>query len=462
MTMNRRTIPLQLLSLLVLILGFPTSPELSAQQKKPNILIIMADDLGYGDISPYDGWVNTPHLEKLAEQGVLLTDYHSNGAVCSPTRAAMMTGRYQQRANIPGVVYAAPNRGTHNHGLQPKEYTIAEALSDAGYVTGMFGKWHLGYYRPYNPIHHGFDRYRGFVSGNIDYFAKVDQAGHYDWWLNDRLINEKGYVPHRIADHSVKFIQNHADEPFFLYVAHGVPHYPYQGPKDQGFRVPGRGMVRMDQNSDRKKRAYRQMVKALDQSVGRIMKTLEEEGIANNTFLFVTSDNGPAGPGSSGPLRANKGNVFEGGHRVPAIARYPGLIPSGTETNEPVMGMDLMPTAIELAGATLPDGLTLDGIDVMPALTGSTLPERDLIWISGRRAAFRRGPWKLVLQESGLDEPALFHLGQDRSESNDLSGDHPERVKRLRNAFQSLRTELHESATDQPEGSKPPPGSLSK
>jgi len=454
------------LLLLILITGCRISGQTNQAQpseaNRPNVVVIMADDLGYGDIGPFGGWVKTPHLAKLAQQGVRLTDFHSNGPVCSPTRAALMTGRYQQRAGIPGVVVAANQARTHNDGMQPSEYTFAEAMSDAGYATGMFGKWHLGYYRPYNPIHHGFDRFRGFVSGNIDYFSKVDQGGNYDWWMGDQLINEQGYVPHLLSGHATEFIRDHAGDPFFLYVAHGVPHYPYLGPEDTGFRVPGQGRKALDDDQKRKKRAYREMVKALDRSVGRIMKTLKQEGVGDRTFIFFCSDNGATGPGSNGALRSSKGHVFEGGHRVPAIARYPGHIDAGSTTDETVMSMDVMPTAVELAGATLPEDHRLDGIDVMPALTGGDLPERDLIWSYQNRAAIRRGPWKLVLREDDINQSVLFHLERDRDESNDLSDKHPDRVKQLRKAFKALHSDATRSAPHQPVGQQPPSGALKK
>ncbi|CAN0487019.1 unnamed protein product, partial [Laminaria digitata] len=206
------------------------------QNTQPNFIIIMADDLGYGDISPFDGWIHTPHLDQLAEEGMRFTDFYASGPVCSPTRAGLLTGRYQQRAGIPGVVYAAPDRN-RNHGLQPGEWTFAEALREAGYATGMFGKWHLGYETKYNPIHHGFDEFRGYVSGNVDYFGHVDQAGFYDWWSQDKLINEPGYVTHLITQHALRFIEKNKDTPFVLYLPHEAPHYPFQGPDDEPFRI---------------------------------------------------------------------------------------------------------------------------------------------------------------------------------------------------------------------------------
>lgn len=204
-------------------IGLLLFPVLLFAADRPNIVIIMADDLGYGDISPYDGWIKTPHLEQMAAEGTRFTDYHSAGNVCSPTRAALMTGRYQQRAGIPGVVFADPKREQHEHGLQKVEYTIAEAFRDRGYATGMFGKWHLGYYPKYNPVRNGFDLFKGYVSGNIDFISHYDQSGNYDWWHQDQQAVEEGYVTHLIDKHSLEFIRDNKDKPFFLYLPHKAP-----------------------------------------------------------------------------------------------------------------------------------------------------------------------------------------------------------------------------------------------
>ena len=222
----------------------------------------MADDLGYGDLSTYGGWIDVPSIDRLAAEGLKFTDFHSNGAVCSPTRAALLTGRYQQRAGIPIVVFADPERETHRDGLQPIEYTFAEMLKDQGYATGMFGKWHLGYYPHDNPIHNGFDLFRGYVSGNVDFFSHVDGAGTFDWWHQDEKSDEKGYVTTLINQHAVQFIEDNKDRPFCLYIPHEAPHYPYQGPGDgpNGFRVAGERSVRLELSAELTKQKYAEMV----------------------------------------------------------------------------------------------------------------------------------------------------------------------------------------------------------
>lgn len=291
-------------------------------QDRPNFVIIMADDLGYGDLSCYGHpTIQTPHLDRMAEEGIRFTDFHSNGAVCSPTRAALLTGRYQQRSGVQGVITAANHRHT---GMPLAELTFAEALKTAGYKTGMFGKWHLGYPDAFNPVHQGFDEFSGFVSGNIDYHSHVDQAMHLDWWQADKAANEPGYLTDLVSDKGVRFIEQHKDAPFCLYLAHGAPHYPYQGRKDPPFREPGG--KRSAEKVDDFDRRYKEMIEVMDEGIGRILATLEASGIDDRTLVVFMSDNGASaraikGIGSVGELRGSKGSLWEGGTRVPCIAR---------------------------------------------------------------------------------------------------------------------------------------------
>lgn len=432
--------------LLILILSIPIN---TLAQERPNIVIIMADDLGYGDISAFDGWVKTPHLERMAREGLRFTSFYSSGAVCSPTRAGLLTGRYQQRAGISGVVYAAPDRNRH-HGLQVSELTFAEVMRASGYATGTFGKWHLGYERQYNPIHHGFDTFRGYVSGNVDFFAHVDGASFYDWWDGDELINEHGYVTHLITKHAVNFIDQHHDNPFVLYLPHEAPHYPYQGPNDEPFRLVGK-QVREDWTDTlRVKTAYREMVEELDAGVGAVMDALIHHNIEDNTLVLFFSDNGAFRFGSNGPLRDYKGSLWEGGIRVPGIAWWPGQIEAGRVTDEPVISLDVMPTILALAGASVPERHTLDGMDVSDLLLeGASLPHRSLFWDYVGKSAMRDGPWKLVQPKE--QQPALFNLEHDISESNDLAAKHPERVSMMLDAINTWKLDVATGATKQPE-----------
>jgi len=394
---------------------------------RPNIILIMADDLGYGDISCYGGWIRTPHVDALAKGGMRFTDYHSNGAVCSPTRAALLTGRYQQRCGIDAVVTAkGPARET---GMAQKEITFAEVLKQRGYVTGLFGKWHVGYRVEFNPTKQGFDEYIGYVSGNVDYHTHIDQAGIDDWWKGDKKTPEKGYVTDLITRHALDFIKRHKDKPFCLYLPHEAPHYPYQGRNDPPERLPGGGVGKKTKGSEIK-RAYREMVEIMDASIGRVLETVKTLGLERKTFVFFCSDNGANKSGSNVPLRGAKGSLWEGGHRVPAIAYWPGRIARGSTCNQTVLGMDLFPTMASLTKAKLPARLELDGKDLLGVLTANgRLDQRTLFWAFKNQKAVRKGPWKLLVQGNATQ---LFNLDDDLGEARDLAQAKPEITTALR------------------------------
>lgn len=405
--------------------------------ERPNIILIMADDLGYGDLSCFGSEeIATPNVDALAERGVTFTDFHSNGAVCSPTRAALLTGRYQQRSGIEGVIYA--KGATRQEGLDPKNaYSLAHSFREAGYATAVYGKWHLGYRTDFNPVHHGFDQFRGYVSGNVDYQSHVDGSGVADWWDNLDLAPEDGYVTDLVNRHPVDFIEQHRERPFFLYVAHEAPHYPYQGRNDPSVRsVGGQPVSDHFPYSSRQqcRPTYREMIEAMDEGIGWIVDKLRECGLEENTLVLFCSDNGAVGEvGSNGTLRGQKRDVYEGGHRVPAAAAWPGRIDPGTVSRETVLSMDLLPTFLALAGNGDSPKKPLDGIDISPALfEQKQLPRRDLFWRYGSKAAVRRGRWKLVRTESGCE---LFDLEADLEEQTDLASDQPARIAELEEAL---------------------------
>ena len=240
--------------------------------KPPNIILIMADDLGYGDIGCYGSdYIQTPVLDKMASEGIKFTDYHSNGAVCTPTRAALMTGNYQQRAGLEGVIYA--QMGKRMYGISQSEKTMAEYFREAGYTTGAFGKWHLGYNPEFNPVHHGFDEFYGYLSGNVDYISHRDGIGLYDWWQNTDTCFEEGYVTDLITNHALEFLEDNRDNPFFLYLPHEAPHYPYQGRDDKADRLPGEKFPALGSRPD-KKQAYKELVEIVDENIGRVFTKL--------------------------------------------------------------------------------------------------------------------------------------------------------------------------------------------
>ena len=403
---------------------------------RPNIIIILADDLGYGDISCYGSkTINTPNIDALAEGGLKFTDFHSNCPVCSPTRAAFLTGRYQQRCGVEGVVTA---KGHRDKGMPLAETTFAEVLKEAGYSTAMFGKWHVGYNVRFNPVKQGFDEFVGYVSGNVDYISHIDQVGYKDWWKNTDEIDEEGYTTDLITKHGVDFIERNESKPFCLYLAHEAPHYPYQGREDKPVRAPGDPRAFPERKD--KAVAYKEMVEIMDEGIGRVVETVKRLGLERKTFIFFFSDNGATRLGSNGALRGFKGGVFEGGHRIPAVAYWPGRIKPRTTTDQTGIGMDIFATMVSVTGAPIPKGPKLDGVDLSPVLfERGELGERTLFWRYKNQKAVRRGPWKLVVVPSNKKNAAagvsLFNLDDDLAEANDLASVKPEKRKELAKAL---------------------------
>ena len=400
----------------------------------PNFVLIMADDLGYGDLGCYGGEIPTPELDRLAADGLRMTDFHSSGNVCSPTRAGLMTGRYQQRVGVPGVINADPALDVHHTGLPREEVTFAEALGSLGYETAVLGKWHLGYSKEFNPVHHGFTRFRGFVSGNIDYQSHYDRMESYDWWDGLELVREPGYTTRLITDHAVEFIRQQRARNFCLYVAHEAVHAPWQGPNDAAQRGPEKAT---NQSLPDRKRAFREMLTELDASVGRIREAIERHHLGERTVMFFCSDNGPAG-GSAGPLRGRKGSNWEGGHRVPGIAWWPGKIKPGSETDQLAITLDLMPTFLELAQAAVPDNL--DGKSLVQLwLKGRQLGRRQLFW-NGK--AMRDGSWKLVRAGRNDSDVGLYNLTEDLGESHNVLAQHPDRARSMQEALDAWSADV--------------------
>jgi len=424
--------------------------------EQPNIILIVADDLGYGDIGCYGNTENrTPHLDRLAAEGMRFTDFHSNGPMCSPTRAALLTGRYQNRLGR-AFESALSYKAHRDRGLPPDALTIADALKPAGYATAMYGKWHLGYCPPYIPTRQGFDEFRGLLTGDGDHHSHISRSGNEDWWADEEIKMEEGYTAELITRHSIDFIERHQDQPFFLYVAHLAIHFPWQGSDEQGHRVKGQDYWNLTKLGPHKEGevgpVVREMVESVDRSVGEIMAAVRRLNLDCRTFVFFTSDNGGylgyAGRfrgeiSSNGPLRGQKGDVFEGGHRVPAIAWWPGCIKPGTVTHQIAMTMDLMPTCLDLAGVDLPasDGPhALDGTSLLPVLCdGQPLAQRTLFWRMRDRRAVRRGPWKLAMLNKDV---MLFNLAEDVSEQKNLAEKKPELVRQLRNALVQWEKDL--------------------
>jgi arylsulfatase A-like enzyme len=404
------------------------------KESKPNIVLILADDLGYGDLSCYGNkTIKTPNIDALAKGGMKFTDFHSNGPMCSPTRAALLTGRYQQRCGIEGVLGFLTGEPI---GMSASEVTFAEVMKSAGYATGIFGKCHTGHFPKYSPVRQGFDTFRGCYGG-LDYHSHVNRIGQDNWWKNEELVPEQGYVTDLLTNHAERFIDQHKDEPFCLYVPHFAVHFPWQGPNDKADFLPGVDNSSFDKKRGSrkdKKNAYREMLESLDDSVGRIVNKIKRLGLERKTFIFFVSDNGAYNiVGSNAPLAGQKGSLLEGGHRVPAIAYWPGTIKPGTSSNETAMTMDVFPTMVSIAGTKLPAGLELDGVDLLPTLTQTgKLPQRSLFWRHRKEKVIRKGPWKLLFKD---EDRYFYNLADDIGEKNDLAQAKPEMVKAMEAEF---------------------------
>ena len=407
-----------------------------AQEKSncPNIILIMADDLGYGDLSGYGSdYINTPVLDNMAAEGMKFTDYHSNGAVCTPTRAALMTGNYQQKSGLEGVIYVQEEKRIY--GISSAQLTMAEIFKDAGYKTGMFGKWHLGYQPEYNPTQHGFEEFYGYVSGNVDYISHRDGIGIYDWWKNNEFSYDEGYVTDLITDEALKFMESNKERPFFLYLPHEAPHFPYQGRHDKADRLPGKDFDGHGSRKD-KKQAYKEMVEIMDENIGRIFDKLKELNLDRNTFVLFCSDNGATKLGNNGNLNGFKSSLWEGGHRVPAIAWYPSKIKSGKVTDNTVLSMDVLPTLLSIASISTDH--KFDGIDFSQTLfTNKKFKNRSTFWRYRNQFVAREGDWKYLKIK---DEEFLFNLQKDVKEQTDLKEEKPEKfgyLKSLMNIWES-------------------------
>ena len=405
----------------------------------PNFVLIVADDLGYGDPGCYGSKTNnTPNIDALASTGLRFTDFHSGGAMCSPTRASILTGCYPQRF---GKIFDGALSGTKQRhlGLPLEAVTIAERLQKAGYATGCFGKWHLGYQAPFLPTRQGFDVFRGLVSGDGDFHTQIDRSGNEDWWNHETIEMEKGYTTEMLTRHSLDFIEANHDKPFFLYLPYTVPHAQFEIPDLDPYENKG---------WPKQAKVYAAMITRMDDHIGKIMALLKELLIDKKTIVFFCSDNGAANRydglfDSSGPLRGAKRAMYEGGLRTPMIARWPGRIPVNT-TSEAIWSFaDFLPTVAALARAKAPKGL--DGISVLPELLGQAQQGNDrfLYWEffeRGFQQAARWGNWKVVRpkKEAGLE---LYNLAKDIGEKKDVADLNPEIVSIFERFLKTARTE---------------------
>ena len=430
------------------------------EQQRPNIILFMADDLGYGDLACYnkDG-LPTPAIESIANQGVRFTSFYSNGPESSPTRTALLTGRYQQRVgglecaigsgNVGRYDDAIRLRETNDLGLPVSEISVARMLKNAGYNTAICGKWHLGYEEKFNPNLHGFDYAFYELAGGMDYFHHKDTGDpRHLLYFNGKPVNNTVYFTDLIGEESIKFLNDQTrKKPFFLYVPFTAPHAPYQGPEDY---LPG--LLPADSplwnQSKGPKHIYQAMIGHMDETIGKVLKKLEEKGMTGNTIVIFMSDNGGTASGNNSPLRGNKGNMFEGGIRVPCAVKWPGRISPATVSQQPCMTFDFSASIIRVALASIPENRAFDGIDILKLIEEDRkVEDRTLYWRARRgmqtRKAVRQGDLKYIwLSDEGKVDEYLFDLGNDLTEKTNLLDSLPDIAAQLKNLLNAWEEEV--------------------
>lgn len=416
------------------------------QPTRPNIVFIVADDLGYADLGCYGGrdasfGPVSPVLDGLAARGLKLTQGYSNSPVCSPTRFALMTGRYQYR--LRGAAEEPINsksRGSTTLGLPPEHPTLPSLLRDAGYRTALMGKWHLGYPPAFGPLRSGYDEFFGPMSGGVDYFTHCSSTGQHDLYLNDAEQQEDGYLTDLITDHGLDFVRRMAEgarsgTPFFLSLHYTAPHWPWETRDDEALaqEVKGNLFHLHGGNID----TYRRMIHHMDEGIGRLMDLLRAEGLERDTLVVFTSDNGGERFSDNWPLVGGKMDLTEGGIRVPWIAHWPAVIAPGSTSTQTCMTMDWSATMLDAAGATAAASHPLDGRSLMPLLRDATWrDDQPLFWRMNHRGqrAMRHGPWK-YLRVDGHDY--LFNLEGDERERANLAPIAPERLAAMVQAWEA-------------------------
>lgn len=426
----------------------------AAGHSKPNVVVILFDDLGLHDLGFLGARdLKTPNIDKLAAAGTVCKNWYSDAPVCAPARSALLTGRYPLRAGV----------GQNGRPLRPSEKTIASVLKEDGYATALIGKWHLGSTPDTVPNAHGFDYFYGFHEGCTDYFShryywgEPRRVNFHDLWRDrDEVFEDGQYLTGRIADESVRFVESRKGQPFFLYAAFNAVHYPMHAPHEYVARFP---------NLPKERQMYVAMLSAADDGVGRIVSALERSGQRRNTIIFLLGDNGAtterraglnqqlATAGNNAPFRGFKFSCFDGGMHVPALVNWPGRVPGDSIIHEVLMTADILPTICHLTGAQLPRDRTIDGRNIWPVLTDkASSPHPFIAWAEGPQLAIRRGKWKLVLNGvthdgtpqgekplEGDDAVFLSNLEDDPGESHNLRRQHPELTDELQTLLYAWR-----------------------
>jgi arylsulfatase A-like enzyme len=421
-----------------------------AQGSRPNIVLLVADDMGYADVG-FQGSrdIPTPNVDALARSGIRFTDAYVSGPYCSPTRAGLMTGRYPQRFG-----HEFNPDANAEFGLPLDQTTMADRLKAAGYRTALFGKWHLGSAPPLRPLERGFDEFFGFLGGDHSYFDPMPAAG--GPVFDGRKPAEKmGYLTDELADRAVNFIERNRSRPFFLYLAFNAVHTPMQATEKY--------LTRFAHIADEQRRTYAAMLSAMDDGIGRTLAALRAAGLEENTLIFFFSDNGgPTMPtttingSSNAPLRGSKRQTWEGGIRVPFVIQWKGHVAAGKTDSRPIIQLDVLPTALAAAGIDIRPDWKLDGVDLLPFLTGKQAgaPHDALYWRLGGMMAIRKGDWKLVKTSEGplrdtdpavlsdLSTAELYNLADDIGEKKNVAAAYPEKAKQLAETWQRWNSEL--------------------
>ncbi len=456
--MNRRA--LLLVSLCVAWFFSSALPSLTraAKRRPPNVVLIVSDDQGYHDLGCYGNQtIKTPHLDRLASQGVRLTDFYVAWPACTPSRGALLTGRYPQRNGLydmirndlvnydyqyDEVTYALSNEMIL--GLDLREITVAQVLKTAGYTSGVFGKWDSGRARRFLPLQRGFNDFYGFANTGIDYWTHERYGVPSMFRGNDR-VKEKGYATDLFRREAVRFIRENKDRPFFLYVPFNAPHGAsnLQRPGAQAPESYIKTYADAGHDAKSKKTVYMACVTAMDDAIGEILDLLKKLDLERDTLVIFFSDNGGGGGADNSPLRGRKAQMFEGGNRVPCLVRWPGVIPVGTVCREFLSAMEILPTLAAVTGAKLPKGVILDGFDMLPVIKGESPSKRkEMFWERRTDKAARVGNYKWVDSERG---GGLFDLSKDIGEQHDLSKEKPKVLAQVKARFAAWKKAMQEA-----------------
>jgi arylsulfatase A-like enzyme len=421
-----------------------------AAVQRPNIVYIVADDLGWKDVGFHGSDIKTPNLDQLAASGARLEQFYAQ-PMCTPTRAALMTGRYPFRYGLQTLVIPS----AHTYGLPTDEWLLPQALKDAGYETAIIGKWHLGHADPkYWPRQRGFDHQYGPLIGEIDYFTHK-QHGVIDWYRNNQPLEQAGYSTTLLGNDAVRLIEAHDPSiPLFLYLAFNAPHTPYQAPQEYLDRYQG--------IADPERRAYAASITAMDDQIGRVLAVLDAKKMRDNTLVVFQSDNGGTRnamftgevdmsnkkiPCDNGPYRDGKGSLYEGGTRVVALVNWPGHIKAGGTIDEMIHVVDMYPTLVGVAGGSTAKSKPLDGLDVWPTVSDDRpSPRTEMVYnLEIFRAGLRRGDWKLIWRTPLPQSVELYNIKQDPSEQHDLAAENPEKVAVLQQRANELAASMAKS-----------------